>query len=263
MPASIRRKVAVASWRPSKDGRLYGRLVLDAGAALRYVAELRASSGVPVTLTPLVVRAVAQAQREVPEAAARIVLGRVVPYPSIDVTAAVDVDDGRDLGPTKVRAADTLTVLEIARLLAAGAARLRSGGDPEFERSSAWMRRVRWVPTPALRPGFAVVSLLAGGLGWPAFGQRGFPLGSALVSNVGTLGLDEGFLAPLPWARTPLHVLVGRVRDAPAVVAGAVVVRPQLVITATADHRLLDGAHAGRVARVLRRVLENPQTLPG
>ncbi len=253
---SVRRKVAIATWRPSRDGRLYGRVELDASAALAYVAERRAATGVPVTLTHLVGKAVATAQAEVPETCARVAFGRVVPFPSIDVSFAVDLDDGEDLGPIKVPHADTKSVTDIARELQAGARRMRDRRDSNFQASVGWARRI---PTPLMRPALGGASFLLGGLGRPAFGQPGFPLGSALVSSVARFGLDEGYMAPVPFSRAALYVLLGGVRDVPMAVDGEVVVRPRLVVTAVADHRLVDGAHAGAMAAVLRRVLSRPE----
>lgn len=112
-----------------------------------------------------------------------------------------------------------------------------------------------------MRPGLAFAGLLVSGFGFNAFGQRGFPLGAAFVSNVGTLGLDEAFLAPLAFARVPVYLAVGAIRDAALVVDGEVVVRPQIVLVATADHRLVDGAHAGRIVQELRALLSDPSAM--
>ena len=65
----------------------------------------------------------------------------------------------------------------------------------------------------------------------------------------------------MPLARVPLYVCVGAVSDAPMAVDGQVVVRPQVVMTATADHRLVDGAHAARLARYVRTALATPELL--
>jgi pyruvate dehydrogenase E2 component (dihydrolipoamide acetyltransferase) len=81
------------------------------------------------------------------------------------------------------------------------------------------------------------------------------------VSNVGPLGLDEAFLAPMPMARVPLYLAVGAVRDAAMVVDGELAVRPQVVLVATGDHRLIDGAHAGQVVAILRDLLTHPDKL--
>ena len=229
-PASVRRRIAVATWRPSKDGRIYARIVVDASRLMTYLPEVRA----------------------------RVVLGRIMPVPSCDIGFAVDVEGGRDLAPIKVHDVNRLSPAEVAHALSGGARKLRAGQDPAYRRSS---RLVSMAPTWALRPMIAATSFFAGGLGVGAMGQPGFPLGTAFVSNVGSLGLEEGYLAPIPFARVPLYIAVGAVQDAPTVVDGQVAVRPQLVLGATADHRLIDGAHAGKVATALRHLLEHPERM--
>jgi pyruvate dehydrogenase E2 component (dihydrolipoamide acetyltransferase) len=94
-----------------------------------------------------------------------------------------------------------------------------------------------------------------------AFGQPGHPLGSLFVTNIGSFGLDEGYVAPVPAARVPLYVCIGAVAPAAMVVDGEVVARPQIVITATADHRLVDGAHAAKLARIVRTLLAAPEQI--
>jgi pyruvate dehydrogenase E2 component (dihydrolipoamide acetyltransferase) len=256
--ASVRRKIAVASWRPSRDGRIHARMEVDATAALAYLAQVRARSGERVTITHVVGAALGRALREVPEIRARVVLGRLVPLDTCDIAFAVDIENGSDLAPVKVHGVDALTPLEIARALDPGAQRLRAGGDTAYRRSSDLVRRV---PAWGMRPVLAAAGLVAGGAGRGFLGQPGFPLGTAFVSNVGTLGLDEAFLAPLPLARTPVYLAVGAVRDRAVVVDGAVEVRPVLVLVATADHRIVDGAHAGRMATIVRDLLTHPERL--
>lgn len=255
---SVRRRIAVATWRPSADGRIYTRAELDVTAALAYVAEVRASSGERITLTHVVGAALGRCVAAVPEFRARVIFGRIVPHPTCDIGFAVDVAAGHDLAPVQVRAVDRLTPLEVARQVDHAAARLRAGSDDRHNRSSAIVRRA---PSWAMRPLISAAGVLVGGFGIAAFGQPGFPLGTAFVSNVGTLGLDEAFMAPIPFARASLYLAIGAVRDVAAVVDGAVVVQPQLVLVATADHRLVDGAHAGRLATLMRQLIAEPKLL--
>ena len=254
---SVRRRVAVATWRPSRDGRIHTRAEIDVTPVSDYIERTRARTGEHVTVTHVVGAAVGRAIAAVPEVRARVVLGRIVPYATCDVGFAVDLA-GADLAPVKVGSVDTLAPAEVAQALRLGATRLRAGTDPRHNRSSAL---VRLAPAWAMRPLLSVAGLLVGGFGIGAFGQPGFPLGAAFVSNVGTLGLDEAFLAPLPFARVPLYVAVGAVRDAAMVVDGQVEVRPRMVVVATADHRLVDGGHAGRLAALIRALLADPDLL--
>jgi pyruvate dehydrogenase E2 component (dihydrolipoamide acetyltransferase) len=258
MARSQRRRLAVASWRPSVDGRIYTREEIDAAPLLEYAERLTAEAGVRVTVTHIVGRAVALALRDVPEFNARVLFGRARPKRTVEVSFAVDVSAGDDLAPAKLTDVDTRPTAEIAAELAGRTARLRAGEDGDFRRSNAWVRVAPWF---LLRPALAAASLWNGGLGRAAFGQPGFPLGAAFVSNIGSLGLDEGLIAPLPMARCALYVCLGAVRDRPVVVDGRVVVRPVMVLTATADHRLVDGAHGARLAAYLRAALADPARL--
>lgn len=85
MRRSVRRRVAVASWRPSRDGRIYTRLAVDAGSLLAYVDAVRQRTGERVTVTHVVGAALARALVGTPEIRARIVLGWIVPYRGVDV----------------------------------------------------------------------------------------------------------------------------------------------------------------------------------
>jgi pyruvate dehydrogenase E2 component (dihydrolipoamide acetyltransferase) len=58
----------------------------------------------------------------------------------------------------------------------------------------------------------------------------------------------------------PLYVLVGAVCQQPAAVDGEVVAQPQLTMTATIDHRFVDGHRASALARIVRAVFAEPDT---
>lgn len=255
---SMRRKLAVATWRAPREGRLHARMAVDATALLAYCRRLRESSGVLVTPGLLIGMAFQRGVMQVPAFHARVVFGRVVPFPSHDVAFAVDIGSGDDLAPTKVCNVDRKNVLAVARELAAGAARLRAREDRDYETTSSIARTMPWF---ALRPMLAAASVLNGGIGVRAFGQPAHPLGSLFVTNIGSFGLDEGYVAPVPLARVPLYVCVGAVADAPMAIDGQVVVRPRVVMTATTDHRLVDGAHAAQLARLVRLSLADPESI--
>ena len=67
-PRSVRRKIAVATWRAPSEGRISARAEVDVSAVLDHVELLRSEHGVRVTLTHVVGAALGRAMREVPEA---------------------------------------------------------------------------------------------------------------------------------------------------------------------------------------------------
>src|SRR5690606_16118015 len=114
-----------------------------------------------------------------------------------------------------------------------------------------------------LRPLLWLTGWLSGSLGISArpLGVEKFSFGSAVVTSVGMFGLDEAWVPPTPFARVPLWVLIGAVTDRAVVADGQVVSRPMLTVTATIDHRFIDGFQGGVLARSFREAFEDPWSL--
>jgi pyruvate dehydrogenase E2 component (dihydrolipoamide acetyltransferase) len=75
------RKLAGAAWGRPSDPQFFGDLELDAGALLSYIDEVRRLSGVHITMTHLVGRAVAHGLVTVPKLRGRTrVLRCAVPF---------------------------------------------------------------------------------------------------------------------------------------------------------------------------------------
>ncbi|HMV69525.1 MAG TPA: 2-oxo acid dehydrogenase subunit E2 [Myxococcota bacterium] len=254
---STRRKLAIATWSAPREGNIYGKLTVDAVEATRFCEHLRATTGEKVSITHLVGKAVATALRAAPGLNGRILFDRYIPHDTVDVTFLVALEDGADLAKAKVDNADRLGVDGIAASLRQRAERLRGGKDPDFEKNKGTLRAL---PVLLIRPLVWLIGWLASALGAsiPALGVERFPFGSCIITSVGMFGLDEGYAPPTPFARVPLLILVGAVRPAPTIVDGAVEVRDQLTITATVDHRFVDGMELGRLAKIVRAVLEDP-----
>ena len=87
----VRRKIAVATWRPSRDGRIYARMEVDVTAALAYIDRVREETGERITITHVVGAALGRALRAVPEVRARVVFGRLRPLERCDIGFAVDI----------------------------------------------------------------------------------------------------------------------------------------------------------------------------
>lgn len=256
--AMVRRKVAVATWRPVTEGRLMTRLVVDVDPALAYVASRRAAGAKGLTLMHVVGAAAARAARQVPEANTRVLAGRVVPFADVSVGFAVDIGQGTDLAPVKVTAADTLTPAQIATRVWEGVRALRDGTDPGFRRSTAV---ARWVPSLLMGPMMRVTSVLLGGVGVPVLGQHANPLGTVFISNVAPLGVEEVFLAPVPFARTPVYLSMGTTSERAVVRDGRVVAVNQVTLCLTGDHRLVDGVQCALFFAALTGFLAEPDQL--
>src|SRR5262249_54042735 len=79
------RKVAVAVWHGPNDPQIYGDLEVDATPLQAFIEQARASSGVRVTVTHAVGKAIAHALAEHPDLNVRLRRGRFVPRESVDI----------------------------------------------------------------------------------------------------------------------------------------------------------------------------------
>jgi pyruvate dehydrogenase E2 component (dihydrolipoamide acetyltransferase) len=91
------------------------------------------------------------------------------------------------------------------------------------------------------------------------FGVPRDTFGGAIVSSMGMLGIRYGFAPLVPAMRLSCLIGVGRVEERAVVVDGSIVIRPILPLTATLDHRVIDGAQAGRLAATLTQLLGDPE----
>ncbi|MFP4599174.1 MAG: 2-oxo acid dehydrogenase subunit E2 [Persicimonas sp.] len=259
---SLRRKLAIATWSAPSEGNIYGKLTLDVTEAQRYIEHVRETTGEKITVTHLVGKAAANALEEEPSLNGRILFRRFVPFDTIDLAFLVTIGEGADLAKVKVDDADEKSVAEIASELREHARKLRKGKDETFEKSKGPLKMM----PRFLLPGFLkFIGWLTSGLGLDlsSFGLEAFPFGSCIVTSVGMLGIDEGFVPPTPFARVPVYVLVGAIKEQPTVIDGELAVREMLTITATVDHRFVDGYQLGTLARAFRQVFEDPWSLEG
>jgi len=249
--------MALHAWDAPTDPTVHGLLDIDAPEARGFVRDLRARSGERITLTHLVGHAVARAIAQQPDVNAIVRFGRLYQRETIDVFFQVAFEGGGNLAGHKVERADEKGVAAIARELAAGASQVREGRAENVKTSKRFVHMPAPIVGLALRAASFVTYDL--GIDLSAYGVPYDSFGSAMVTNVGSFGLTVGLPPLLPMSRCPILVLVGEVQERPVARDGAVVVRPVLPIGVTFDHRLLDGFHAGVLAKEFRRVLENPR----
>lgn len=248
------RRMAAVMWRAPSDPSIYGSMDLDATAALAYLA----ASPTKLTITHLVARAVALALRDQPELNTKVRFGgRLEQRERVDVFVTVLGERG-ELGGARLDGADRKSLVELAGELRERAGEIRRGTDATHQRSRGLLGRLPWwLAGPAVRISDALVNELHVELA----GMPRDPFGSAIVTSVGMFGIDSAFAPFVPLARCPILVLVPEIRPRPWAVGDHVEVRPVLRLCATFDHRLVDGAAAGRFAARLGALFAEPAQL--
>ena len=232
---------------------------MDATAIRSYITAVRTDAS-KVTITHVVAKALAIAIAKMPEVNGIVSRGTLWLRDSVDIFLQVSFDDGASLSGATIRNADRKPISEIASELQNKVTQIRSRQDSSTEKTTQTLSKI---PDRLLGPVMRLLSWAQydRGIDLSSLGVEWDTFGSAMVTNVGMFGLEQGFSPVFPLGRTAMVVLVGEIRDKPVVVDGEIVVRPILSLHATVDHRVIDGYHAGKLASTVREVLLHPETL--
>lgn len=251
------RKLAGAFWGPPNDPQFFGEMDIDAEALLDLARHERERTGAHVTLTHLVGRAVALGLAEVPSLGMRLAHGREYPRESIDVFFIVAAEGGDELTGVKLTGVDQMSPSEIAVALERRTEAIGTGADQEFGKAK---QLLTILPPWALRRALRLSAWLSSDLhlDLPGLGVRREAFGGAMVTSVGMWGVAHAYSPLAASYRVPLLVCIGAVRQRPVAVAGQVVVRPVLTLTATFDHRYVDGYHAAQFAEAVQAYCAHP-----
>jgi pyruvate/2-oxoglutarate dehydrogenase complex dihydrolipoamide acyltransferase (E2) component len=252
------RKIAAATWGAPDDPQIYGDIEVDATALLAYIDEARRVTEARVSVTHVVGKALAYALGEHPDLNVRMYKGHFIQRDTVDVFFIVSAEKGAELSGVKVVEADKKSVVEIAEELAARAGKIRTGADEEFGKTKTNLART---PLRLLKRALKVSAWLTADRDMD-LKQYGLPrqaFGSVMVTSVGMFGIQHAYAPLSPYYRIPFLVLVGEIARKPAVVEDKIEIRPLLNLSATMDHRYLDGYHAARLAGSVREYLDDPK----
>jgi pyruvate/2-oxoglutarate dehydrogenase complex dihydrolipoamide acyltransferase (E2) component len=251
------RKIAEAQWGPPTDPQIYGDLDIEATAALRFIKKAE-KAGTKLTITHLAGKAVGVALKEHPDLNTRLYRHRFVPRETADIFFIVSAGAGSELSGVKVVDAGAKPVVEIAAELATRAGRIRADDDVELGKTKKMLGST---PPSLLKLSMRAAAWLTvdRDIELKRFGLPRQAFGSALVTSVGMFGIQHAYAPLAAHYRVPFLILVGELADRAVVRGGKVVARPMFTISATMDHRYVDGFHAARLAKTTQAYLADPE----
>lgn len=263
IPLSPWRKISLGTWRITGDSSVYGMTEINVGPALDHLEKLTRGQNSKLTLTHYVARALALTFRDNPEINTVIRWGKLYQRSQVDIFLHVAMDaKGDDLSGVVLRNLDKKNLVEVGEELNKRVHDLKMKGDPSFNKLKS---TIKFVPAFILRHVLDLVGFILYSLNlWsPALNVERDPFGSAMVTNIGSLGADFAF-TPIPYySRVPFILSIGAVKDAPGVNSETKELEVQKIAKfgVTFDHRVIDGVHAARMSKSFKSYMENPNLL--
>ena len=253
------RKVASAMYAKPTDSKIYGTVELDVTEIEKYISKKR-KEGVKTTITYLMTLILGRAIRQdVMELNSFVRRGKIMQRDQVDATVSVLLKGGQ-MGSVKVENADQLTTDEISGMIGKRIAESRKGNENQDMQSKSMLSSIPW---PFRNWVFKLYRTLTikWGVSMPGIGIDPNSFGSFIVSNIGSVGLDTGYGSLLPSSNISFVMVLGTINKKPVVINDEIVIRKIMAISATLDHRVVDGSHGGRMFRLIKHFIKNPELL--
>ncbi|MFW6310031.1 MAG: 2-oxo acid dehydrogenase subunit E2 [Prolixibacteraceae bacterium] len=253
------RKVASTIYQKPVDSKIYGSVEIDVTELEKFIAGKRKEDA-KTTLNQLFTLIIGRGfKQEVPELNAYWRRGKIVPRKQIDALVSVLLPDGQ-MGSVKIENTDQLTVKELSVLMKEKIGESRRGNENKTMQSKNMLSSLPWPFRSWLFWLYKTVTI-HWGFNMPVLGLSVNSFGSYVISNIGSLGLDSGYGALIPSANVSIVMILGRVTKKPVVVNDEIVSRRILSLSATLDHRVVDGSHGGKLFRFIKQMVKNPHLL--
>lgn len=253
------RKVASTIYKKPIDSKIYGTVELDVTELEKYISQKR-KNGVKTTLTYILTLIVGRAIREeVPELNTYVKRGKIKQREQVDATVSVLLPGGQ-MGSVKVENADQLTIDELSDKIAEKIRDSRKGNENDTMQSKSMLANVPWPFRNWLFKLYRTLTI-HWGISMPVIGLDSNSFGSYVISNIGSVGLDTGYGSLLPSSNVSVVFILGSIVKKPVIINDKIVPRRIMALSATLDHRVVDGSHGGRLFRQIKHYIKHPELL--
>lgn len=255
------RRIAIGTWETAYDPSVYGTMEVRMDKAMEYLAAFRKATGKRATVSHLVAKAMGAALARMPDANAILRFSKIYLRKRVGVFFQVAMDDegeGKiDLSGATLYDVDKKSLAEIIDEFEQKVQKVKKREDPALEGTRSGLKKI---PFALMNPTLKLLSFLnyTLNLDLSKFGVPKDAFGSVMITNIGSIGLDQAFVPLVPYSRVPILIALGAVRDVPVVEDGKIVPGKVMKVNATFDHRFIDGLHAAVMSKVLREHMDKP-----
>jgi len=254
------RDFAVAAYKTPSDSKIYGMFDVDITETMKYIHK-RKAEGKRLTVTNFIAAALSRSLYEdIPDINCYVRRGKIVYRKDANVCLSVSIKEGKEMTGLVIPRTQELSVSEIAEYTAERIEKKRQGDDTGAFAAKDAVAKIPW---PFRRPIFLFIKwwIFDLGFSFPFLKIPADPFGSIMLTNIGTWGLTTGMPALFPIGKLPAVLAIGKIEEKPVVVEGQIVIRSILPISGTFDHRIVDGAQGGKLARGIVERLKYPEVL--
>lgn len=257
---SISRKINIGAWKSPGNPVINCKLDIEVSSAQAYLRKLREQTGEKITINHFVAKVVGHCLKSFPEF--NCILMRNILYQRNDISLSFMVNISREntfeLANFLIPDIDKKSLLEVTRFIQEKSNLLKENFNKE---SNSMGKMINKIPTYIFPILLKILDFFQYTLNFNLSRETLPPhqSGSAIVTAVGSLGIEEIYGSLSHLAHCPLTVAVGRIRKMPIVVNDKIEIGNVATITLTYDHRYADAVHYAKMQALFKDMFEHPE----
>lgn len=250
------RKISFGSWRFTGDSSIYTSLEFPVSKVKAYIKEKRINDHI------FLMRMLSYTLEKHPTINSVIRFGKLYPRKNADIFYHVIADEnvGEDLSGIVMRSPHLRPWKEINEEFYKKVKDIKKGADRSFDGVKKLFGFIPGAFSKLLLD-FSSFLLYTLNLWSPLLGSPRDAFGSVMLTNIGSLGVDQAYCPTAPYTRIPMVVSAGKMKVRPFVVDNEVRAVETIILSFTYDHRIMDGLHYAQMAKTIENVFDQPELL--
>ncbi len=257
------RKVALSAWNRPNEPVIYSRVALNPEPALKFLETLNKNSTNKITITHYLGKVCGILLEKYDDLNSTILYKNAYVREGSDIffhASLIDKYGKENLSGAKIENCAQKTIEEIANELNHQNSKVKSGEDVTFDQIKKVMAFI-----PIFISGF-IIKLTAFiqyrlNIWSPLLGTKKDTFGSMMITNIGSLGIEEAFVPFSHYTNVHSICALGKISEAPVVREGELKVGLVQYACWTLDHRVIDGSNAAKMLESLKLYFENPELI--
>lgn len=257
------RKVALSAWNVPNEPVIFSRVQLNVQPALEYLEKVNKSATNKITITHYLGKVCGILLHKHPELNSSILYKHAYVREGTDVffhVSLLDEHGNENLSGIKIKNCALKSIHQIAAEAHQNVREVKSGNDITFKKIKKTMRFIPLLFSKWIIKLTAFIQYRLN-LWSPLLGTQQDTFGSLMITNIGSLGIEEAFVPFSFYTNVHSICAIGKIFDAPIVENGELKIGPIAYACWTLDHRVVDGSSAGRMLETFRTHFENPELI--
>lgn len=250
--SSVFRKLAPGIWTNRQMGMIYAHVDLDIHEAQAIKDILLSKSKSPFAWVLFVLF---KSMHTSPEICRVLTLGGIWKKRTMSFTVVADRDSS-DLRFFKLEPSPEWKLEDFQTAIEQQLQFMHDNWDHHNGWSFRWIKKF---PSILLSSIFKLMSVLFYDLkiSGKIFGLDKHPFSPVIVSNIGSLSLDQGHVPLVPFMRNMMSIGVGKIQQKAVVHNNQITARWTLPLSFTIDHRYMDGVHCNQILKNIRQNIKS------